>query len=106
MRDGSVRNKRGDVYLPGVVVNYELALRRRILPTLGHRKLDDVTLGDLLTLQERMLRDGVKDGTLRNSFIPLCALYQLRRSNSTYKDTVLIYRVGDPDYPRAVPWKP
>jgi len=23
-----------------------------------------------------------------------------------YKDTVLIYRVGDPDNARAVPWKP
>lgn len=78
-REGSILNKRERPYKPAVIRNYELALRLRVLPALGHRKLGDVDLADLLELKEQLQRDGCSASTIRNTFVPLQAIYRRAR---------------------------
>jgi integrase len=80
-RAGSILNKREQAYKPAVIRNYELALRLRVLPDLGSRKLADVDLADLLELKERLQGEGVSGSTLRNTFVPLQAIYRRARRN-------------------------
>lgn len=75
-RDGTIRNKRKAVYKPAVVRNYELALRLRVLPVLGDRKLADITHADLMELQEELTGEAHSDSTVRNTFVPLQAIYR------------------------------
>ncbi len=82
-RAGRILNKRERPYKPGVVRNYELALRLRVLAELGDRRLDDIDLGDLLALKEQLLGEGHSGSTIRNSFVPLQAIYRRARRNGT-----------------------
>jgi integrase len=78
-RDGSILSRRERPYKPAVVREYERALRLRVLPTLGNYKLSEVELADLIDLKERLQGEGVTGGTLRNSFVPLQAIYRRAR---------------------------
>jgi len=80
-REGRILNKREQPYKPAVLRNYELALRLRVLPTLGDRKLSDIDLADLLELKEHLLGEVVSGSTIRNSFVPLQAIYRRARRN-------------------------
>lgn len=79
VREGRILNKSGQPYKPGVVRNYELAQRLRVLPTLGERKLADVDLPDLLDLKEQLQAAGCSASTIRNTFVPLQAIYRRAR---------------------------
>jgi integrase len=78
-RAGRILSKREQPYKPGVVRNYELALRLRVLPELGDRKLDAIDLADLLELKERLIGDGCSASTVRNTFVPVQAIYRRAR---------------------------
>jgi integrase len=78
-RAGRILSKREQPYKPGVVRNYELSLRLRVLPELGDRRLDAIDLSDLLDLKERLIGDGCSASTVRNSFVPLQAIYRRAR---------------------------
>jgi integrase len=82
-RSGEIRNKREQRYKPAVVRNYELALRLRVLPDLGDRKLADIDLADLLDLKEHLQGTGCSDSTIRNTFVPLQAIYRRARRSGT-----------------------
>jgi integrase len=82
-RDGRILNKRNEPYKPAVIRGYESALRLRVLPTLGDRKLADIDLADLLELKESLLGKGCSGSTIRNSFVPLQAIYRRARRNGT-----------------------
>lgn len=82
-RAGRILNKRNQPYKPSVTRGYELALRLRVLPELGQRKLADIDLADLLDLKEQLLGEGYTGSTLRNSFVPLQAIYRRARRNGT-----------------------
>jgi integrase len=75
-RDGTIRNRSGDVYKPSVVRGYEQALRDRILPDLGGRRLGDVSRFDLQDLVDRLLADGLDASTIRNALMPLRAIFR------------------------------
>lgn len=79
VREGRILNKREQPYKPAVIRNYELALRLRVLPELGDRKLADIDLSDLLELKEHLLGEGCAGSTIRNSFVPLQAIYRRAR---------------------------
>ena len=66
-------------YKPAVLRNYELALRLRVLPELGDRKLADIDHADLIELKEQLLGEGHSGSTIRNSFVPLQAIYRRAR---------------------------
>jgi integrase len=80
-REGRILNKREQPYKPAVLRNYELALRLRVLPVLGNQKLADIDTADLLDLKEQLLGEGRSGSTIRNSFVPLQAIYRRARRN-------------------------
>jgi integrase len=76
MKDGSIRARGGRQFKPSTIRSYEAALRERIVPALGRRRLSDVNRGDLMTLVERMLREGRDSSTIRNTLMPVRLLYR------------------------------
>ncbi|HEU5477227.1 MAG TPA: tyrosine-type recombinase/integrase [Gaiellaceae bacterium] len=78
-RAGEIVNKREKPYKPAVLRNYELSLRLRVLPALGDQKLSEIRLTDLLALKEQLQGQGVSGSTIRNSFVPLAAIYRRAR---------------------------
>ncbi len=76
LRDGSIRARGGAPFKPSTVRSYEAALRNRIIPTLGRRRLTEVTRGDLTTLAERMLVDGRDGSTISNAIMPLRLIFR------------------------------
>lgn len=75
-RDGSIRNRSGDVYKPSAIRGYEQALRIRILDDFGGRKLSEITRADLQRFIERMQGAGMDASTIRNTFMPLRVIYR------------------------------
>ena len=69
-RAGSIRNRSGDEYKPSSIRGYEEALRIRVLPELGSRRLDTITRSDLQGLVDRLLAEGQHPSTIRNSLMP------------------------------------
>ena len=51
MRSGRVRTKSGDLYKPSAIRSYERALRDRVLPELGAKRLGDVQRRDVQQLR-------------------------------------------------------
>jgi integrase len=69
-------NRSGGVYKPSVVRSYEGALRLRVLPELGARRLTDVERADLQALVDRMVVGGHGASTIRNALLPVRAIYR------------------------------
>lgn len=74
--DGSILNKRKERYKPAVLRNYELSLRLRVLPLLGGRRLASIDHADLLDLQEQLQGDGCSASVIRNTFVPVQAIFR------------------------------
>jgi integrase len=73
---GTVRTRSGEEFKPSTLRGYEAALERRVLDELGHRKLSDITRGDLQDFADRLLADGLDASTIRNCLMPLRAIYR------------------------------
>jgi integrase len=78
MRAGRIRTRSGDRYKPSTIAGYDAALRTRVLPALGERRLDRVTRRDLRLLVEDLLELGLDASSVRNALMPLRVL--LRRA--------------------------
>ena len=76
---GSILSKRERAYKPSAIRGYDLALRLRALPALGNRRLADIDLADLLELKEQLQGEGCSPSTIRNTFVPLQAIYRRAR---------------------------
>ena len=75
-RDGSIRNRSGDLYKPSAIRSYEAALQNRILDDLGARRLSDITGVDLQDLAARLLAEGLDASSIRNTIMPLRVIYR------------------------------
>lgn len=75
-QDGSILNRSNDRYKPSVIRGYERALRRTILPAFGAYKLAEVTAADVQALADRLHGSGMDASTLRNTLMPLRAIYR------------------------------
>ena len=73
---GSIRNRKGELYKPSALRSYEQALTARLLPAFGAAKLSEITRGDLQDLVERLLAEGLDPSTIRNTLMPLRAIYR------------------------------
>ena len=73
---GTVRTRSGDVFKPSTLRGYAEALRLRVLPALGHRRLGDVQRVDVQRLVDGMLATGAKPSTIRNTANALRAVYR------------------------------
>lgn len=75
-RDGSVRNRSGDLYKPSVLRSYETSMRLRVVPEFGGSRLSDLTRVTVQDLADRMLADGLDASTIRNTLMPLRAIFR------------------------------
>jgi integrase len=76
MRSGRVRTKSGDLYKPSAIRSYERALRDRLLPELGGKRLGDVQRRDVQRLADELLGEGLDPSTVRNVLMPLRVIYR------------------------------
>lgn len=76
MRSGRVRTRSGDRYKPSAIRSYEAALRDRILPGLGGKRLGDVQRRDVQRLADDLLAAGRDPSTIRNALMPLRVIFR------------------------------
>ncbi len=76
MRSGRVRTRTGDRYKPSAIRSYEAALRDRIVPELGGRRLGDLQRRDVQRLADDLLAEGRDPSTIRNALMPLRVIYR------------------------------
>jgi len=83
-RDGLIRTRSGDQYKPSAVRSYEAAMRLKVLPTLGSKRLGDVTRTDLQDLADKLLAEGAQPSTIAGALMPVRAIYRraLRRAEA------------------------
>ena len=75
-RDGSIRNRSGDEFKPSTLHGYELSLRSHLLDLFGPSKLGDVSRADVQDFADRLLAQGLDPSTIRNTLMPLRAIYR------------------------------
>jgi integrase len=76
MRSGRIRTRSGDRYKPSAIRSYEAALRDRIFPELGGKRVGDVQRRDVQHLADDLLADGRDPSTIRNALMPLRVIYR------------------------------
>ncbi len=74
--DGSIRNRSGDRFKPSVIRSYATSMRLRILEDLGAARLSEISLLDLQAIVKTMQADGLDASTIRNTFMPMRAIYR------------------------------
>jgi integrase len=75
-RDGSIRTRSGDPYKPSAIAAYDGALRLHLLDDLGAHRLSEIGRADVQDLADRLLAKGLDPSTIRNSLMPLRAIYR------------------------------
>jgi integrase len=87
--DGSIPTRTGRRYKPATVRGYEEALKLRVLPALGDRRLSDVDSGDVQDLADRLTGEGLSASTVHNTLDPLRVIYRraIRRKLLTVDPT-------------------
>src|SRR3954452_7433577 len=70
---GLLRTRKGTLYKPSALRSYEQALRLRVVPALGHRRLSDVTTLELQEFVAELQSLGLESSTIRNALMPLRA---------------------------------
>jgi integrase len=75
-RSGAIRNRSGHRYKPSAIRGYETSLVTRVLPELGGARLVEIRRIDLQDLADRLYADGLDASTVRNTLMPLRALFR------------------------------
>lgn len=75
-RTGEIQSRNETAYKPSVLRSYEQCLRLRILPELGGHLLAEIRRGDLVRLVGRWRASGLDPSTIRNTILPLRAIYR------------------------------
>ena len=75
-KDGTIRNRSGDVFKPSVLRSYETSMRLHVLDELGAVSLSELSRVQLQDLADRMLAAGRDPSTIRNTLNPVRALYR------------------------------
>jgi integrase len=76
IRSGAIRTRSGDEYKPSARRNYDEALRRRVLPRMGHMLVVEVTRGDVQRFVDSLLASGIAPSTIRNTVNPLRVIFR------------------------------
>jgi integrase len=77
---GLVRTRSGDPYKPSAMRAYRQALRHRVLPKLGSKRLTAISPLMLQDIADGLSAEGLSASSVRNTILPLCAIY--RRAHS------------------------
>jgi integrase len=73
---GVIRTRSGETYKPSALRAYEQVLNATLLPELGHLRLSSVTRNTLQDLIDRLVARGRSPSTVRNTILPLRAIYR------------------------------
>jgi integrase len=73
---GLIRNRSGDEYKPAALRAYEAALRLRVEPEFGMRKLSSITRADLQDFVDGLIAEGLNASTIGVTINPLRAIYK------------------------------
>jgi hypothetical protein len=73
---GIIRTRSGDPYKPSALRSYRHALQSKLLPELGRLRLSAIRRNDLQDLVDRMVAAGRSPSTVRNTILPLRAIYR------------------------------
>lgn len=76
LHEGHVRNRSGDPYKPSAIRGYEHCLRHRVLPQLGHMRLEEIRPQDVQRLVDKLVEDKCAAATIDSALTPLRALYR------------------------------
>lgn len=76
MRNASIRTRSGDPYKPSTIRCYRYMLDLYVLPALGDRRLDDVTLQDAQRITDRILAEGRSPSNAATAILPLRIIYR------------------------------
>ena len=71
-----IRTRSGEPYKPSALRAYEQVLRARVIPKLGHMRLSSVTRNTIQDLVDELVTAGLAPSTIRNSVLPLRAIYR------------------------------
>jgi integrase len=75
-RTGVIRTRGGDCYKPATLRAYETAMRLRVKPVLGSKRLSAVTRPDLQDLVDRLVGDGLNASTVSVTLMSLSVVYR------------------------------
>ena len=73
---GIIRTRSDDPYKPSALRSYRHALQSKLLPELGRLRLSAIKRNDLQDLVDRMVAAGRSPSTVRNTILPLRAIYR------------------------------
>jgi integrase len=76
MRAGTVRNRKGRAYKPGVIREYSRDAANHIVPAFGSARPQDLRGSDVQRLVDRLVAEGLAPSTVRNILMPLRVLYR------------------------------
>jgi hypothetical protein len=80
---GLVRTRSGDRYKPAAVRAYRQALNHRVLPRLGSKRLFAISRTMLQDLADQLAADGLSASSIRNTILPLRAIYRRATTAAT-----------------------
>lgn len=96
-RAGTIRSRTGKAYKPSALRSYDRALRMRLLPAFGHRRLGDIQRRDVQKLVDSMLVEELDGSTIKNCLNPLQAIYR----RAIQRDEVVVNPTKGLDLPRS-----
>ena len=73
---GLVRTRTGETYKPSAIRAYRQALRYRVYPALGNKRLTAVTHTMLQDFADQLSAHGLSPSSVRNTLLPLRALFR------------------------------
>jgi integrase len=73
---GIVRTRSGERYKPSALRSYRNSLEIKVMPALGQLRLSAVTRTAIQDLVDRLVAEGLAASTVRNSVLPLRAIYR------------------------------
>jgi integrase len=79
---GIVRTRSGETYKPSAIRAYEQVLRARVLPELGHLRVSSLSRNLIQDLVDRLVAEGLSPSSVRNTVLPLRAIYRRAVSRS------------------------
>lgn len=75
-RSGAILNRSGRPYKPSALRGYERALRLRVLPWFGQRRLAEIARADVQAFADEMRAAGCSASTVQNTLDPLRAIFR------------------------------
>jgi integrase len=100
---GSIRTRSGDPFKPSSIRGYDQALTLRVLPELGALRLSEIRRDHLQDLCDGMLGEGSDASTIRNTLMPVRAIYRraVSRGDVTVNPTASLDLPAVPEADRA-----